>query len=171
MEPFALPQVLFLALIFSTMLVGLIGLVIPVYPGLNIIWIAALIYAIIDGFSWPAWLYFAFITLFMVVGNLADNYFIGARARRTGASWLAIGVGYAAGIAGTFIIPIVGGLVFSILGVLVVEMIRKKDWKIAWVTTKEMSLGFGLAVVVRLGIGAIMIGIWLVWAITNIKGG
>jgi hypothetical protein len=167
MEQFTLTQVLILAGVFSTMLVGLIGLVIPVYPGLNIIWIAALIYAIVDGFSWPAWLYFSFITIFMLIGNLADNYFIGARARRTGASWLAIGVGYAAGIAGTFIIPIVGGIVFSILGVLVVEMIRKKDWKIAWLTTKEMALGFGWAVVVRLGIGAIMISIWLIWAFTN----
>jgi uncharacterized protein len=167
MGPFALAQLLLIGLVFSAMLVGLLGLIIPVYPGLNIIWIAALIYAIIDGFMWPAWLYFAFITLLMLVGNLADNYFIGARARKTGASWLAIAVGYIAGIAGTFIIPLLGGLVFSILGVLIVEMIQKKDWKIAWVITKEMALGFGWAVVVRIGIGAIMISIWLVWAFTN----
>jgi uncharacterized protein YqgC (DUF456 family) len=167
MEPLALSHVLLIGLVFSAMLVGLLGLIIPVYPGLNIIWIAALIYAIVDGFTWPAWLYFSFITLFMIVGNLADNYFINIRARKTGASWLAIGVGYIAGIVGTFIIPLLGGLLFSILGVLVVELIRKKDWKIAWVTTREMALGFGWAVVVRIGIGAIMIGIWLVWAFTN----
>jgi uncharacterized protein len=167
MEPFALSHVLLISVVFSAMLVGLLGLIIPVYPGLNIIWIAALIYAIVDGFTWPAWLYFAFITLLMLVGNLADNYFINIRARKTGASWLAIGVGYIAGIVGTFIIPLLGGLIFSILGVLVVELIRKKNWKIAWVTTREMALGFGWAVVVRIGIGAIMIGIWLVWAFTN----
>jgi uncharacterized protein len=167
MEPLALSHVLLIGLVFSAMLVGLLGLIIPVYPGLNIIWIAALIYAIVGGFTWPAWLYFAFITLLMLVGNLADNYFINIRARKTGASWLAIGVGYIAGIVGTFIIPLLGGLLFSILGVLVVELIRKKDWKIAWVTTREMALGFGWAVVVRIGIGAIMIGIWLVWAFTN----
>ena len=62
---------------------------------------------------------------------------------------------------------LIGGLLFSILGVLVVEMIRKKDWKIAWVTTKEMALGFGWSVVVRIGIGIIMIVIWWVWAFTN----
>ena len=167
MEPFALAQVLLIGLVFSAMLVGLIGLIIPIYPGLTIIWIAALIYAIIDGFGWPAWLYFSFISIFTVIGNLADNYFIGAKARKTGASWLAIAVGYVAGIVGTFIIPLIGGLLFSILGVLVVEMIRKKDWKIAWVTTREMALGFGWSVVVRIGIGAIMISIWLVWAFTN----
>lgn len=167
MDPLALSHVLLISLVFSAMLVGLVGLIIPVYPGLNIIWIAALIYAIIDGFTWPAWFYFAFITLLMFIGNLADNYFINARARKTGASWLAIGVGYIAGIVGTFIIPLLGGLLFSILGVLVVELIRKKDWKVAWVTTKEMALGFGWAVAVRIGIGAIMIGIWLLWAFTN----
>ncbi len=85
MEPLALSHVLLISLVFSAMLVGLVGLIIPVYPGLNIIWIAALIYAIVDGFTWPAWLYFAFITLLMLVGNLADNYFIniqGAQNRR-----------------------------------------------------------------------------------------
>lgn len=167
MEAFTLTQAILLGVIFSAMLVGLLGLVIPVYPGLNIIWLAALAYAIVDGFNWPAWLYFIFITLLMITGNLADNYFIGAKARKTGASWLAIGVGYAAGIAGTFIIPLVGGLIFSILGVLVVEIIRKKDWKMAWVTTREMALGFGWALVVRIGIGAIMIVLWLIWAFTN----
>lgn len=166
MAPFALSQVLLISLVFSAMLVGLIGLIIPVYPGLNIIWIAALVYAIIKGFGWPAWLYFAIITMLMLIGNLADNYFINARARKTGASWWAIGVGYVLGIVGTFIIPLLGGLIFSILGVLVVELIRKKDWRIAWVTTREMALGFGWAVVVRIGIGAIMIAFWLIWAFT-----
>jgi uncharacterized protein YqgC (DUF456 family) len=166
-ETLNLPQVLLISLLFSAMIVGLLGLIIPIYPGLTIIWIAALVYAIVYGFNWPSWLFFSFITLFMIVGNLADNYFIGAKARKTGASWLAIAVGYVAGIVGTFIIPLIGGLLFSILGVLVVEMIRKKDWKIAWVTTKEMALGFGWSVVVRIGIGIIMIGIWWVWAFTN----
>ena len=65
MEPFALAQVLLIGLVFSAMLVGLIGLIIPIYPGLTIIWIAALIYAIVDGFGWPAWLFFSFISIFM----------------------------------------------------------------------------------------------------------
>jgi hypothetical protein len=166
-ETLNLPQVLLISLLFSTMIVGLVGLIIPIYPGLTIIWIAALVYAIAYGFNWPSWLFFSFITIFMIIGNLADNYFIGAKARKSGASWLAIGVGYVAGIIGTFIIPLIGGLLFSILGVLVVEMIRKKDWRIAWVTTKEMALGFGWSVAVRIGIGIIMIVIWWVWAFTN----
>ncbi|MBA4420051.1 MAG: hypothetical protein C0391_02780 [Anaerolinea sp.] len=156
--PYLLP-----GLVFLTMLVGWLGLIIPIYPGLNIIWLAALVYAIVDGFAWPAWLFFTFITLLMIAGNLADNLFVGTKARQTGASWWSITFGYLAGIIGTFLLPIIGGVVFTILGVLLIEMLRTKDWKLAWVTTKAMAFGIGWAVVSRIALGAIMILSWLIW--------
>lgn len=157
-QPYLLP-----GLVFIAMLAGWVGLVIPIYPGLTIIWLAALIFAIIDGFSFPAWLFFAIITVLMIAGNLADNFFIGAKARKTGASWWSIAFGYLIGIAGTLVMPLVGGLLGSILGVLAIEMLRKKDWKIAWITTREMAFGFGWAILVRIAIGAIMILMWISW--------
>ena len=69
------------------MLLGLFGLVIPVVPGLTIIWLAALIYGIAAGFNW--WI-FAVMTLLMIAGNISDNFIMGAKAREKGASWLGI---------------------------------------------------------------------------------
>ena len=65
------------ALTFSVMLVGLLSLVIPGMPGLVVIWVAALVYALITGFSaWWVWVIFILLTILMIVGNLADNVMI-----------------------------------------------------------------------------------------------
>lgn len=161
----ALLQWLVPLLVFAMMLAGWLGLIIPVYPGLNIIGLAALIYAIVDGFTWPAWLFLLLILLLMLAGNLSDNLFIGARARLTGASWWSILFGYAAGILGTFMLPVAGGVVFTVVAIFLAELLRRKDRKLAWNTTKSMAFGIGWAVLVRIGAGAIMILLWLIWVL------
>ncbi len=151
-------------IVFATMIVSWLGLVIPIFPGLNIIWLAALGWGIHVGLGWPGWLYLVIITILMVVGNLSDNVFISGKARISGASWWSIIIGNIAGIVGAFVLPPLGGLLFAVLGVLIVEFIRHRDWKKAWTTSKEMFWGFGWAIAARMAIGALMIGIWAIWA-------
>jgi uncharacterized protein YqgC (DUF456 family) len=151
-------------LVAGTMVVSWFFLFIPIFPGLNIIWVAALGWGIYRGFAWPAWLIFGLITILMVVGNLMDNIFISGKARLTGASWWSIIAGNLAGVLGAILLPPLGGLLFAVLGVLLVEIIRHKDWKKALHISKEMFFGFGWAILGRLGIGALMIGLWVVWA-------
>lgn len=153
-----------LLLVFATMIVSWFGLIIPIFPGLNIIWVAAIGWSIHVGLAWPGWLYLVILTILMVVGNLSDNVFINGKARISGASWWSIIVGNIAGIAGAILLPPLGGLLFVILGVLIVEWIRHRDWKKAWATSKEMFFGFGWAITARMGIGALMIGLWAIWA-------
>ncbi|MDX9863786.1 MAG: hypothetical protein RBT34_03160, partial [Anaerolineaceae bacterium] len=55
------------ALIFVIMLAGLVSLVIPGMPGLVVIWVAALVYALVTGFSaWWVWAIFIVMTLLMI---------------------------------------------------------------------------------------------------------
>lgn len=146
------------------MIVSRLALIIPIFPGINIIWAAALGWGIYKGFGWPAWLYFAIITLLMIAGVWVDNIFISGKARTSGASWWSIVVGNIAAIIGTILLPPLGGLLFILLGVLIVEMIRHHDWKKALVTSKEMLFGFGWAILARYGIGLVMIILWVIWA-------
>jgi hypothetical protein len=99
----------------------------------------------------------------MIGGSLIDNLFMGAQAKKTGASWPSIIVALVAGIAGTFILPPFGGLVFAAVGILVFEWIRKQDLKEGAKSAGRILKGCGLAVVTRFGIGALMIGLWAVW--------
>ena len=143
--------------------VGLLGLLLYIIPGLTVIWLAILAYGIVTGFTVRSGILFAVITLLMIGGNLIDNLFMGNEARKTGASWVSIVVALVAGIAGTFILPPFGGLLFAAVGILAVEWIRKKDLNEGLRSTGGILKGCGLAMITRFGIGVVMICLWLVW--------
>jgi uncharacterized protein YqgC (DUF456 family) len=152
-----------LALFF--MLVGLFGLIIPVFPGILVIWLAALGYGLVAGFDTLGIVVFALITVAMIAGVTVDNILMGAGARQGGAAWSSIIVGMIAGVVGTIVIPPVGGLVAAPAAVLLMEYNHQRDWEKAWRATRGLALGWGLSFLVRFGIGVLMIGMWLLWAL------
>ena len=100
----------------------------------------------------------------MIVGNVADNLFMGGSARYSGASWLSIVVALIAGIAGSILFPPIGGLIAALIGIFIVELIRLKDLRHAWNSLRSMATGCGWAFIVRFIFGLIMICWWVVWA-------
>lgn len=155
----------FVPLLAVIMGVGLLGLLFYIIPGLTIIWLAVLVYAIVTGFTVPTAILFGIITLLMVGGNLIDNLLMGAEAKKTGASWIAVVVALVAGIAGTFLLPPFGGLIFAALSILIVEWIRKRDLREGAKSAGGILRGCGLTVVSRFAIGLLMIGLWVIWVI------
>ena len=155
----------FIPVLGTVMGIGLVGLLFYIIPGLTIIWLAVLAYGIVTGFNLWSGVLFAVITLLMLGGNLVDNLLMGKEARKSGASWVAIVVALIAGIAGTFILPPFGGILFAAVGILAVEWIRKKDFKEGLKSTGGILKGCGLAVVARFSIGVLMIGLWVVWVV------
>jgi uncharacterized protein YqgC (DUF456 family) len=146
------------------MLVGL--LVIPILPGLTIIWVAALGYGLAAGFGVLGWVMFALITLLMLVGSVVDNILMGTSAHKEGASWWVILLAMLAAILGSFLIPIpiLGGILAALLTLFGIEWLRRKDWRKALASIKGMMIGWGWAFVIRFIIGMVMIGLWLIWA-------
>ena len=134
------------ALTLFVMLVGLVGLVIPIFPGIEVIWLAALGYGILTGFDSPGLLIFIFITIALIPGVTVDNILMGAGARRGGASWLSILAALVAGIVGTLLFPPVGGLIAAPLAVLLLEFQRVRNMGKAWVATRGLAVGFILSV-------------------------
>jgi hypothetical protein len=155
----------FVPVIAVIMGLGLFSLLLYFIPGLTIIWIAALIYGIVQGFTVPTGIIFGVITLLMLGGNLVDNLTMGASAKKTGASWLSIGVALALGVAGTLLLPPFGGIVGAALGILVVEWIRNRNLEAGLRSTGGILKGVGLGVILRFAIGMIMIGLWVLWVV------
>ncbi len=149
------------------MLAGLIGLVVPVFPGLLVMWLAALGYGIVTRFETVGIIVFIILTILMLVGSTVDNLIMGAGARKGGAAWLSIGVALAAGVIFTFIFPPIGGIIAAPLAVLLLEYYRLRDWQKAWQALKGLATGWGLAYFVRLGIGIVMMVLWWVWALNS----
>jgi uncharacterized protein YqgC (DUF456 family) len=146
------------------MLVGLLGLIVPVYPGIVIMWLATLGYGIAGRFTPLGIGIFVAITILMLVGTIIDNVLMGAGARQGGATWLSIGVALAAGIVGTLIWPPIGGIIAAPIGVLLLEYAHTSDIRKAWQALRGLATGWGLSFVVRFGIGVLMMILWWVWA-------
>jgi len=144
------------------MAVGL--LVIPILPGLVIIWVSALGYGISAGFGVLGWVMFALITILMLAGSILDNLLMGAQAHKEGAPWWVVLIALVSAIIGSFVIPIVGGILAALLVLFLIQWIRLKDARKALTSMKGMMVGWGWAAVFRVIIGLVMIGLWLIWA-------
>ena len=148
-------------------LVGLVGLIIPIFPGIIIIWLACLGYGVVTGFSTWGTVLFVLISVLMLAGTTVDNILMGAGAHKGGASWLTVGIALLAGVVGTLLLPPFGGFIAAPLGVLLLEWWRTKDLKKAWQALLGMAAGWGLSVFARLGIGALMMVLWWIWVVVG----
>ncbi len=146
------------------MLVGLFGLVIPVFPGIIVIWLAVLAYGLAAGFGTLGGWMFALITLLTIGGMLVDNVLMGAGAKKSGASWLGMAVALAGFFIGALIVPVVGGLVLGPLALFAFEYYRHRNRDKALDTVKGLAAGWGLSFLARFAIGVMMIILWAVWA-------
>ena len=147
-----------------TMIVGLFGLIIPIFPGNVVMWLAALVYGLIFGFGRLGAIIFAIITLLMLVAVVADNILMGAKAREKGADWGSIILALIAGVIGTMVFPPIGGLIAAPLALYLAELQRRRDAQEAMNVVKALLTGWGLAFIVRFGIGVVMFGLWGLWA-------
>lgn len=145
------------------MLVGLIGLVIPIFPGLWVIWGGALLYAIVIDFDTLAIVMLILITLLLIAGSVIDNIFMGAGARKGGASWLTIAVALFGAVVGTIVFPPFGGLIAAPLAVLILEFWRTREIRKARDALLGLVTGWGLSFLVRFGIGVVMMVFWWIW--------
>lgn len=154
----------FIPVLIVVMALGLFSLLTYVVPGLTIIWVAILAYGIVYGFTTWTGVLFGVITLLMLGGNLVDNLMMGKGAHDTGASWWSIVLALVSGIVASFFITPFGGIAVVAVVILIIEWIRKKDFKEGLKSTGGIIKGCGAAVVLRFFIGMVMIGLWAIWA-------
>jgi len=147
--------------------VGLFGLIVPIFPGITVIWLAALGYGVVTRFNTLGWVMFALITILFIAGVTVDNFLMGAKARQEGTAWSSLALGYLAGILGTIFLPPLGGIIAAPLVVLLMEYLRQHDIKKALASLRGLAIGWGASFVVRFFIGLVMIGLWLVWTLAR----
>ena len=150
--------------ILLSMLVALIGTLIPIFPGPTVLWGLALVYGLLSGFNTRAYIFFGVISILGFSGTIVDNVITVGSAKLAGARWtslvLAIFTGFISSLAFT---PIVG-IGVSLLVLYVAEYIHHKDHDKAWEATKSMLFGWGWTALARFGIGLLMVLLWAAWA-------
>lgn len=158
------------------MLVGVAGTVLPALPGLALIWIVALIYAIATGFAALTPLAFAGITLLAAIGLAADFFVTQATTRYAGASWQAALAGLIGGIIGMILGFFVGGIgagpggiIGALIGVVGVEYLHRKDLRAAMKAGGSWLAGCLASRLVQFFIALIIVAVF-VWQV-GIRGG
>jgi uncharacterized protein len=141
------------------MLAGLVGIVVPLVPGLTLIWGAALVWAA-DERNGPGWIVLGIMTLLALGGFLAGSFLPARRASSAGAPGWVLAAGGVGMVVGFFVIPVMGAVVGGPVGIFLAELLRVRDLGIAWRTTVETIKGFGLGVAAQLAVGVIMVALW-----------
>lgn len=168
MTPDLFFQIMLEVFTLFALLFGLVGLIVPVFPGLVVMWLGALVYALIQASAgnmtgWD-WVLFALITVLMIVGSVADNLIIAYKMRDKYIPWSSILWAFAGGILASIFLTPLGGLVAAPVVLYLAEMNRLQDRDAALSSTKAYMVGWGWAFAVRFIIGLMIIGSWALWA-------
>lgn len=141
-------------------LVGMVGIIVPVLPGPVLVLAAILLWAG-DAGSGTAWAVFAVATLFLVVGTVAKYALPGRRLKEAGIPSSTQWTGVAVGIVGFFVIPVVGLFLGFVLGMYVAER-RRVGAAAAGPSTRAALAAVGLSVLIELVSTALAAGTWVV---------
>lgn len=152
------------ALTLVAMVLGLVGTVLPLLPGLPLIWGAALASFLTVGWSRTATLTMATVTVLML-GGIAAKYVL--PSRRSGQTASRRSLLWAAGGAtvGFFVIPVVGFAIGGVVALYLAEQQRTGDAEAARANTVVALKRFGIGVLVEIAAGISMILVWLMAAI------
>ncbi len=151
------------------MIVGLLGVFLPLLPGTGFMWVVVLVYAIMERFKTIDPLSLAILTMLGLGGATADLWMglLGARVggaspRATVYSLLGSLVGGLVGLVFAGLGAFPGMIIGAVGGVLLSEYRARRSWKAAWQATVGLVIGFTLSTVAKAIIGLLMLAIF-VW--------
>jgi uncharacterized protein YqgC (DUF456 family) len=148
-----------LLLVGVAMAVGLAGTVLPFLPGLPVIWVAGLVWALSSSGA-ARWVVLAVLTLLLVAGTVV-HYVLPARSLRGQAPRSTLWLGLLGAVVGMFVVPVVGFVLGGVVGVYAAEATRTRDARAAWASTRQVLTAYGLGMAVEVGAALLMILTWL----------
>lgn len=146
--------------VLLVMLVGVAGVVVPVLPGLVLIWGAGVAWAWADG-GGARWAVAAAMTLLLVVGTVAKYALPARSASGAGAPRRTLALGALGAVLGLFLIPVVGIVVGGVGAVYLAETQRLGSSSAAWQSTRAVLLAVGIGMLVELVTAVLMVGVWV----------
>jgi uncharacterized protein YqgC (DUF456 family) len=152
-------------LVALAILVGLVGVLVPVLPGLVLVLAAILVWALDVG-TGTAWAVFAVATLLLVAGTVVKYAVPGRRLKASGipssTTWFGVGLG----VVGFFVIPVIGLFIGFVLGVYLAEH-RRVGAAAAWPSTREALRAVGVSMLIELAAGVLAALTWAVGVVAT----
>ena len=147
------------------MLIGLLGVFLPIFPDMIVMIGAALAYGLLVGWGDSGAWFFGAIAFLGLIGIAADIWVSGVGGRIGGASFVSILVGTVLGLIGFIFLTPLGGLAILLAVTFLMEYRRQGDAEKAIKGMLGVGVGYGASFVVKLLIGLVMMALWVLWAI------
>lgn len=140
--------------------IGLVGVLVPVLPGTLLVGAAVLVWATERGGT-TAWVV-TVVAVGLLVAGAAVKYLVpGRRLQRAGVPTSTLLTGAVLGVAGFFVVPVVGLPLGFVLGVYLAEW-RRLGHRRAWPATVHALKAVGLGIVIELVFGILAAATWAV---------
>lgn len=145
----------------AMLVVGLVGVVIPLLPGVALVWAGVMVWAIWgDGDDAVRWLVAGAATVVTVLALVLAATLPGRRAATCGAPRSLTWVVVLGTLVGAVAIPVVGALVGGPVAAFVAELVRLRDVGAARRSSTEALKGFGIGVAIQLVAAVAIAGAW-----------
>jgi uncharacterized protein YqgC (DUF456 family) len=141
-------------------LIGVIGVVVPVLPGWVLVWAAILVWAIEIQQAY-AWFVLAVATVSIAVSQVVKWILPERRLRAAGVQQSSMVVGAAFAIVGFFVVPVIGLVIGFVAGVYGAELRRSASPGEAWNSVRHALKAAGVSILIELAGVLIAAGSWL----------
>jgi uncharacterized protein len=142
-------------------LVGVLGVLVPVLPGLLLCWAGVLFWAILGDAGAGGWLVFGIATAIAAAGTVIKYLWPGRRLKTTGVPTSSLLAGGVLGAVGFFVVPVVGLVLGFVLGVWLAERARLGAGR-AWPSTKQALAAVGLSMLVEFTAAVAIAVVWVI---------
>ena len=140
--------------------IGLVGVVVPVLPGLLLVVVGIAAWAVPRGDA-LAWTTLGIAVAIVAVGTVVKYLLPGKRLKEAGVPGRTLALGVVLGIVGFFVVPIVGLFLGFVLGVYLGEHTRLRDGRQALASTRQALAAVGWSIAIELFAGLLAAGVWV----------
>lgn len=157
-----------LVIVGIVIVVSLLGILIPVMPGLILETLAVGFWAFVEG-TGLSWAIGVLAVGIAATGTVVKYLVPGRRLRESGIPRSTILLAGGLAIIGFFAVPVIGGPAGFVLGTYLAERQRLGDQD-AWPSTKSSLRAVGLAVGIELVAGLLVAGLWAIGVVLTYVG-
>ncbi|SDL91969.1 hypothetical protein SAMN04487916_11811 [Arthrobacter sp. ov407] len=156
------PEILVTVLCGLAILVGVAGTIIPVLPGSILIGSSLLAWALWGGAGTTGWVVFGIGLVFVLAGMAASAVLTGRKLKEHSIPSRSVVVGLVLGVAGMFIIPVVGLVVGFAAGLLLSELQRTRAFGTAVASSWAALKATGFGMIVEFGLACLAASTWVI---------
>jgi len=156
------PEIVVTVLCGLAIVVGVAGTIIPVLPGSILIGASLLAWALWGGAGTTGWVVFGIGMLFVLAGMAASTVLTGRKLKEHSIPSRSVGVGLVLGVAGMFVIPVVGLFVGFAAGLLLSELQRTRVFGTALASSWAALKATGLGMIVEFGLACLAASTWVI---------